>query len=235
MQSCTLALPISKCLFLSVQLIAEGILFINQWYDNPLQCSCLENPMDRGAWWAAVYGVAQSRTRLKRLSSSSSSRDILHKTLPTGIAYIRTSIMTTIKILFTERSWSSLLINNYCQSIKFMVMCGVCVCMGYTISYSRGSSTPRDKSCVSCISCIGRQILYHQHHLGSPQNFQLSNIIKYRRAPKDSEQGRNLPRRREGCVLLTAVPSEITLESSQIILSVSMWRNFVLFACQYKS
>ena len=32
---------------------------------NPLQCSCLENPRDRGAWWAAVYGVAQSRTRLK--------------------------------------------------------------------------------------------------------------------------------------------------------------------------
>ena len=39
---------------------------------NPLQCSCLENPMDRGAWWAAVYGVTQSQTRLKRLSSSSS-------------------------------------------------------------------------------------------------------------------------------------------------------------------
>ena len=35
---------------------------------NPLQCSCLENPRDRGAWWAAVYGVTQSRTRLKRLS-----------------------------------------------------------------------------------------------------------------------------------------------------------------------
>ena len=40
---------------------------------NPLQNSCLENPRDRGAWWAAVYGVAQSRTWLKRLSSSSSS------------------------------------------------------------------------------------------------------------------------------------------------------------------
>ena len=40
---------------------------------NPLQCSCLQNPRDRGAWWAAVYGVAQSRTQLKRLSSSSSS------------------------------------------------------------------------------------------------------------------------------------------------------------------
>ena len=38
---------------------------------NPLQCSSLENPRDGGAWWAAVYGVAQSRTRLKRLSSSS--------------------------------------------------------------------------------------------------------------------------------------------------------------------
>ena len=41
---------------------------------NPLQYSCLENPRDRGAWWAAVYGVAQSRTRLKQLSSSSSSK-----------------------------------------------------------------------------------------------------------------------------------------------------------------
>ena len=38
---------------------------------NPLQCSCLENPRDDGTWWAAVYGVAQSRTRLKQLSSSS--------------------------------------------------------------------------------------------------------------------------------------------------------------------
>ena len=44
---------------------------------NPLQCSCLENPRDGGAWWASVYGVAQSRTRLKRLSSSSSSRNVL--------------------------------------------------------------------------------------------------------------------------------------------------------------
>ena len=38
---------------------------------NPLQCSCLENPRDGGAWWAAVSGVAQSGTRLKQLSSSS--------------------------------------------------------------------------------------------------------------------------------------------------------------------
>ena len=46
---------------------------IGEGNGNPLQCSCLENPRDRGAWWAAVSGVAQSRTRLKQLSSSSSS------------------------------------------------------------------------------------------------------------------------------------------------------------------
>ena len=44
---------------------------IGEGNGNPLQYSCLENPMDGGAWWAAVYGVAQSRTRLKQLSSSS--------------------------------------------------------------------------------------------------------------------------------------------------------------------
>ena len=52
---------------LSLSCIGEG-------NGNPLQCFCLENPRDWGAWWAAVYGVTQSRTRLKRLSSSSSSR-----------------------------------------------------------------------------------------------------------------------------------------------------------------
>ena len=46
---------------------------IGEGNGKSLQCSCLENPRDRGAWWAAIYGVAQSRTRLKRLSSSSSS------------------------------------------------------------------------------------------------------------------------------------------------------------------
>ena len=46
---------------------------IGEGNGNPLQCSCLENPRDGGAWWAAVYRVTQSRTRLKQLSSSSSS------------------------------------------------------------------------------------------------------------------------------------------------------------------
>ena len=51
--------------FSSVQSLSHVRLFGN---GNPLQCSCLENPRDGGAWWAAVSGVAQSRTRLKRPS-----------------------------------------------------------------------------------------------------------------------------------------------------------------------
>ena len=45
-------------------------LYLREGNGTPLQYSCLENPMDGGAWWAAIYGVAQSRTQLKRLSSS---------------------------------------------------------------------------------------------------------------------------------------------------------------------
>ena len=56
---------------LSLSCIGEG-------NGNPLHCSCLENPRNGGAWWAAVYGVAQSRTRLKRLSSSSSSNNSIN-------------------------------------------------------------------------------------------------------------------------------------------------------------
>ena len=50
-----------------------SLSFIGEGNGNPLQYSCLENPRDGGAWRAAIYGVTQSRTRLKRLSSSSSS------------------------------------------------------------------------------------------------------------------------------------------------------------------
>ena len=49
-----------------------SVTCIGEGNGNPLQCSCLENPRDGGAWWAAVYGVEESRTQLNRLSSSSS-------------------------------------------------------------------------------------------------------------------------------------------------------------------
>ena len=54
-----------------------SLSFIGEGNGNPLQCSCLENPRDRGAWWAAINGVAQSRTWLKWLSSSSSNEKLL--------------------------------------------------------------------------------------------------------------------------------------------------------------
>ena len=64
----------TKCLHFhfSLSCIGEG-------NGNPLQCSCLENPRDSGAWWAAVYRVTQSRTWLKQLSSSSSSSNAFSK------------------------------------------------------------------------------------------------------------------------------------------------------------
>ena len=70
--------------------MTEGLHFhfslscIGEGNGNPLQCSCLENPRDGGAWWAAIYGVAQSRARLKRLSSSSSS--FLYSRVPRPLA-----------------------------------------------------------------------------------------------------------------------------------------------------
>ena len=69
---------------------------------NPLQCSCLENPRDGEAWWAAIYGVAQSRTQLKRLSSSSSSTGvyaatifIIHHYLAKVYAIAKSSVKTS--------------------------------------------------------------------------------------------------------------------------------------------
>ena len=59
---------------------------IGEGNGNPLQCSCLENPRDGRAWWAAVCGVAQSRTRLKRLSSSSRCmyKKVTYRDFPSG-------------------------------------------------------------------------------------------------------------------------------------------------------
>ena len=59
---------VGKVLFLLFNMLSR--LVIGEGNGNPLQCFCLENPRDGGAWWAAIYGVAQSQTRLKGLSSS---------------------------------------------------------------------------------------------------------------------------------------------------------------------
>ena len=77
---------------------------IGEGNGNPLQCSCLENPRDRGAWWGAVYGVAQSRTRLKRLSSSNSSTLVkqvgclvVRKYTTSGIILVTPSLATLVE------------------------------------------------------------------------------------------------------------------------------------------
>ena len=72
------ALGFKKSRFIEFLALWE-LLFDYDLNGNPLQCSCLENPRDGGAWWAAVSGVAQSQTRLKRLRSSSSSHSALDR------------------------------------------------------------------------------------------------------------------------------------------------------------
>ena len=73
---------------------------------NPLQCSCLENPRDRGAWWAAIYGVAQSRSWLKRLSSSSRSS--------------RKRLVTSI------RGWHCVYVGHCSKAFVFLLMPDLC-------------------------------------------------------------------------------------------------------------
>ena len=88
---------------------------IGEGNGNPLQCSCLENPRNGGAWWAAVYGVTQSRTRQKRLSSSSSSSKMresvkmfkkltifIPKTVLTGLKNIYRSSEINFELIIME-------------------------------------------------------------------------------------------------------------------------------------
>ena len=81
---------------------------IGEGNGNPLQCSCLENPRDGGAWWAAVYGVTQSQTRLKRLSSSSNSSSMhwRRKWEPTPV---NTPVFTPRTLQYSLQEYSSIL------------------------------------------------------------------------------------------------------------------------------
>ena len=72
---------------------------------QPLRCSCLENPRDGGAWWAAVYGIAQSRTRLKWLSSSSSIMVVTcRQNNPLRLVYYHPAYLTYMQ----STSWETL-------------------------------------------------------------------------------------------------------------------------------
>ena len=83
---------------------------------NPLQCACLEIPRDGGAWWAAVYGVAQSWTRLKRLSCSSSVLFISVCSLVLlGLLVNISYIFSIFASILSPRSWiiCTVIILNY--------------------------------------------------------------------------------------------------------------------------
>ena len=127
---------------------------------KPLQCSCLENPRDGGAWWAAVYEVTQSRTRLKWLNSCSNS------VLPP----------------LSPQAWlpNSKLVYHHCACLVAQLYPTLCDPMDFSppgssihvifqvrtlewvaISSSRGSSQSRDQTCISCVSCtVGRFFIH---------------------------------------------------------------------------
>ena len=90
---------------------------IGEGNGNLLQCSCLENPRDGRAWWAAIYGAAQSWTRLKGLSSSSSSKVVnLVRTLSSDLC----SLKSFFWLVGTDCSWSFVTSRNclsYCFSV----------------------------------------------------------------------------------------------------------------------
>ena len=82
---------------------------------NPLQCSHLENPRDRGAWWAAISGVAQSQMQLKRLSSSSSiSWTTLPEFLLSGLFYNNSSLLAEDNLKNSDRN------SNYPLKFKWI-------------------------------------------------------------------------------------------------------------------
>ena len=94
-------------------------LCIGQGNGNPLQCSCLENPRDGEAWWAAVYGVAQSRTRLKQL------RSIMY-TATLNSSPKRTSRLRFLRFQFLSKIWIILLFSI--DSIDYLLFFSYCIC-----------------------------------------------------------------------------------------------------------
>jgi len=95
---------------------------IGEGNGSPFRCSCLENPRDRGAWWAAIYGVAWSRTRLKRLSSSSSMDVCMYiKPIVFCTGYLLQKIYTIVSVLIKTQNLPWLIHMNKITSCR-----GIC-------------------------------------------------------------------------------------------------------------
>ena len=93
---------------------------IGEGNGNPLQCSCLENLRDGGAWWAAVYGVAQSRTRLKRPSSSSSRLVIVF--LPRSKRLLISWLQSPSAVVLEPKKIKSVTTSTFSPSVCHKVM-----------------------------------------------------------------------------------------------------------------
>jgi len=133
---------------------------IGEGNGNPLQYSCMENPRDRGAWWVAVYGVTHSQIWLKRLSSSSSSRN---------------------------SAWYKMFNKCYLPFPYFTneetdIHRGEGVCLHNSGSHSLLQGFfPIQGSNPSLLH--GRQILYHLSHEGSPVSNQEMRQIRLQATP----------------------------------------------------
>ena len=116
---------------------------------NTLQCSCLENPRDRGAWWAAIYGVAQSQTRLNRLSSSSSRSSSLYS----GFSLVAASGDYS-SLLWWASPWGGFSCGTQALSA------GASVVVAHRLSCSKACGIfPYQE--FNRVPCTGRQILIH--------------------------------------------------------------------------
>ena len=114
---------------------------IGEGNGNPLQCSCLENPRDGGSWWAAVYGVTQSQTRLKQLSSRSSNsgarcHDLSFLIFSFKLAFSLCSF-TLIKKLFSSHSHSSIRVvsSMYLRLLMFLMPILIPACNSFITSH----------------------------------------------------------------------------------------------------
>ena len=101
---------------------ATSLSRIGEGNGDPLQCSCLENPRDAGAWWAAIYGVAQSRTWLKQLSSSRS--DIIwYLSLPVSLTSLGMIISTFFPVAMLGLISYFFKVENYCTVFMYPIVC----------------------------------------------------------------------------------------------------------------
>ena len=125
-------------------------------HGNPLQYSCLENPMIRETRWAIVYRVTQTQIGLKGLST--------HYEKKYGVS------LCCVCVCAQQLQLCPTLCDPVDCSPPASSVHGIFparILEWVAMSSSRGSSQPRDQTCISQVSCFSRQVLYHQHHLGS--------------------------------------------------------------------